>query len=216
MEGGERALGLVARCVNQMAIERESEREGSPCTPSSLCSPSPPSPSLGLVGTPGREAKIVGHSAGEGAVFSLSSLSVSLSSLDEDIFARRRRRQQQQRHQEETEKAETETQAVEEARENSETKTEAHVQHPRRQISADTDTTAKTATHEIADRADCPTRSEQELERHLKQLLHAFVRSQWALFENQTNLHVQLRNCATQLTSSASANTHPTLPSQLI
>ena len=200
MEGRERALGLVARCVNQMATDKESERAGSPCTPCSLCSPSPPSPSLNLVATPGRNAERARHSAGEGAVFSLSALTVSLSSLDEDIFARRRRQQQQRRHQEGTTKAETGTQAVEEARENSEKKSEGE----------------KSATHEIADRAASPTRSEQELEQHLKQLLHAFVRTQWALFETQTNLHVQLRNCATQLTSSADANTHPTLPLQLI
>eukprot|EP01046_Picozoa_sp_COSAG06_P016983 COSAG06_NODE_1139_length_10559_cov_2.704493_1_plen_716_part_10 len=61
---------------------------------------------------------------------------------------------------------------------------------------------------------DDPALTEQDVERHLKELLHAFVRSQWALFETQTNLHVQLRNCATQLTTSADAR--PKLPAQLI
>ena len=53
-------------------------------------------------------------------------------------------------------------------------------------------------------------------ERALTELLQSYVRGHWALFETQTNLHVQLRNCATQLTSRAAAAQAVALPTALI
>eukprot|EP01043_Picozoa_sp_COSAG02_P046723 COSAG02_NODE_4399_length_5405_cov_1.917075_1_plen_918_part_00 len=228
--------GLVARCVNRMgSVTTEAASPRSPCTPSSL---SPPSPSLALSATMDIDISVTvppassserctSHATVEGSQLSASesqagsittssdpdegavfSSAHSQTSSDEDIFARRRRRQQQQQQQQQQQLKEEED---DEDEDEEEAEQEAHQQELKQMPFQDTSTEPTTR---VTARTDTATPSQQDLEQHLKQLLHAFVRSQWVLFETQTNLHVQLRNCATQLTSSA--DSRPKLPSQLI
>ena len=151
----------------------------------------------------GSGAKPRRASADDGAVFS-SALGPAGRS-DEDIFARRRRQSAE-------EGAATVAAAVVAADEAAAVAAEEEAAAAEAAAARDA-SAVRDAAHADADAGADPAASEQAVERELKKLLHTFVRSQWALFETQTNLHVQLRHCATQLTSAAPL---PTLPAQLI